>query len=160
LGPIFKAQGWNEPPANLFPEKGRYMWRDVARVAADLGLPFHHPTLFPQNGVLASRIVHLAAARQGAWGPAFIHAVFHANFVEDRDISEPEVIAGLLEALGQDADDILAAAVTPEIRAGLRTTTEEAMKKGIFGAPTFFVGDEMFWGNDRMDQAIAWAKRI
>jgi 2-hydroxychromene-2-carboxylate isomerase len=155
LGPIFRAQGWNDSPFNVYPAKGRYMWRDMERLTAGYGLPFRKPSGFPRNGLLAARIA-LAAEPEG-WCPDWTRAVFTAEFAHDRDIAEPAVLAGLLETLGRDPADVLARAESAEIKARLREQTERAQARGIFGAPSFVVGDELYWGNDRLGDAIAKA---
>jgi 2-hydroxychromene-2-carboxylate isomerase len=154
LGPIFQSHGWNDSPFNLYPAKGRYMWRDLERLCAKHGLPFRRPSAFPRSGLLAARVA-LAGAGE-PWVPAFVRAVYRANFAEDRPIAEPEVIASILDALGQPAAELLARARLPETKAALRAQTEEAARRGIFGAPTFVVGEEIFWGNDRLEDALAW----
>ncbi len=157
LGPIFAGQGWNDSPFNLYPAKGRYMWRDLERICASDGLPLRRPAVFPRNSVLAARAA-LVAAEEG-WCGDFTRAVYHANFAEDRDISKPEVIGGVVAALGRPAPTVLARAQSPEIKARLKAQTEEAVALGIFGAPSFTVGAELFWGNDRLEQALAWSRR-
>lgn len=148
LGPIFKAQGWTDSPFNIYPAKGRYMWRDVERVCGALGLPFRRPSQFPRNGLLAAR---LACRFSGAaWVPEFVRRVYSANFAHDRDIADAAVIGSILEALGQPAS-LVSAAESPEAKAQLRAQTERAQSLGIFGAPTLAVGDELFWGNDRFE---------
>ncbi|MCU1277685.1 MAG: oxidoreductase [bacterium] len=157
LGPIFAALGWSTSPFNLQPEKGRYMWRDLERLASELGLPFRKPSLFPRNTVSALRVALLGCER--GWGPAFARAVLRANFGEDRDVAAPAVLDELLGELKLDGAAVRAQSEAPEWRPRLRAQTEEAKRLGIFGAPTFLVGDEMFWGNDRLEQAVAWAAR-
>ncbi len=155
LGPIFQAQGWNDSPFNIYPAKGQYMWRDLERICRKEGLALRHPSRFPRPSLLGARVARLAAAE--SWGPAFVRAMYHANFVEDRDIGAPEVIGAILTTLGLDASTILARAQTAEVKAQLRADTDEAIALGIFGAPSFVVGRELFWGNDRLDDALAWA---
>lgn len=156
LGPIFKAQGWDNSPFNLYPAKGRYMWRDMEREAARLGLPFYRPSPFPQNGLLAARIALFGADR--GWTPAFTRAVYTAQFAEGRDIADPQVVTGILTDLGLEAEAIIAQAQTDPNKLRLRRMGEEVLSRGLFGAPTFFAEDgEMFWGNDRLDQAFDWA---
>ncbi len=154
LGPIFRAQGWNDSPFNLQPAKGRYMWRDLERLCARYGLPFRRPSGFPRNGLLAARVAVLPEVE--SWRPDFVRAVFHAEFAEDRDIGEEEAIAAVLAALGRDARRLLAAAGCPPNKQRLRRQTEAAVALGIFGAPTFVSGQELFWGNDRLEEAVAW----
>lgn len=153
LGPIFRSQGWNDSPFNVYPAKGAYMWRDLERVCAELGLPLKRSSRFPRNGLAASRVV---CAHDGApWIPAFIRGVYSENFAEDRDIADPAVLGAVLESIGQPAT-LLEKASTDEAKAKLRANTEEAARLGIFGAPTFMRGGEMFWGNDRLEQALRW----
>jgi 2-hydroxychromene-2-carboxylate isomerase len=157
LGPIFGAQGWNDSPFNIYPVKGRYMWRDLERLCAAHGLAFVHPTKFPRNGLLAARVC--CAAAKEPWLPDFVRAVYRANFAEDREISTPEVVGSLLAAQGVSADEWLERAGLPDAKQTLREQTERAIAKGIFGAPSFTVGDELFWGNDRLTQALDFAER-
>ena len=156
LGPIFARQGWTDSPFNLYPAKGRYMWRDLERICAAEKLPLRRPSVFPRNGLLAARTA-LVAAEEG-WVAPFTRAVYHANFAEDRDIASPEVIGAIVAALGHAAPAVLERAVSPAIKERLKGETEAAIARGIFGAPSITIGDELFWGNDRLDQAIAWAK--
>jgi len=155
LGPVFKAQGWSDSPFNLYPAKGRYMWRDMARLCAACGLPFRRPSVFPRNGLLAARVA--CAGQEEAWLPAYVQAVYQANFAEDRDIAEPTVVAACLSAVGVAPETWLARAASDETKAALRAQTEAAMARGIFGAPTAVVEDEIFWGDDRLEQALVWA---
>lgn len=156
LGPIFVGQGWNDSPFNVYPVKGRYMWRDLARVCKQHGVPLQHPSSFPRNGLLAARVAQIAC--DDGWGADFTRAVYTANFAEDREIGEEPVIAEIVATLEHDADEVLARAVAPENKERLKRTGEEAARLGIFGAPSFVVGDELFWGNDRLEDALAWAK--
>jgi 2-hydroxychromene-2-carboxylate isomerase len=157
LGPIFKAQGFDTSPFNLHPAKGRYMWRDLERICAELGLPFCKPELFPQNSVLAARVALVGL--EADWGEQFCRAVFTAEFGEGRQIGDTAAIGDILRALGQPADEVLARATSDAIKAKLRDQTSEAERLGIFGAPSFVVDGELFWGNDRLDAALAWATR-
>jgi len=156
LGPIFAARGMNTSPFVIDAVRGRYMWRDVARTAAALGLPFVKPSVFPRNTVAAARIALVGVER--GWGPAFIRAAMRANFGQDREIGAPEVQDELLAELGLDGPAIRAEAESPAWRPRLRAATERAASLGIFGAPTFMVGDEMFFGNDRLEQAMDWSR--
>lgn len=163
LGPIFQAQGWNTSPFNLYPAKGRHMWRDLERICAELSLPFRRPELFPQSGLLAARVALVGLDRPSgktAWAEDFCGAVYRAEFAEGRRIDQPETIREILSELKVDPEKTLAAAQTSEIKDRLRAQTTEARRLDIFGAPTFLTPDgEMFWGNDRLESAIAWAKR-
>jgi 2-hydroxychromene-2-carboxylate isomerase len=157
LGPIFGAQGWNDSPFNIYPAKGRYMWRDLARICERERLPLKlPPARFPQNGLKAARLA--LAGKKAGWTANFTRAVYIANFAEQKDISDDTVLGGILGKLGADSDAV-AAANTPENKAALKAQTDEAIARGIFGASSFTVGDELFWGNDRLAEVIAWAKR-
>ncbi|RIK89568.1 MAG: 2-hydroxychromene-2-carboxylate isomerase [Proteobacteria bacterium] len=157
LGPIFRAQGWNDSPFNLYPAKGRYMWRDLERTCDALGVPFRRPSAFPRNGLLAARVACRFADEP--WCPAFVRAVYRANFADDRDIADPAVVGACLEAAGQPAAERLATAGEDASKALLRAQSERAAALGLFGAPSFTVGDELFWGNDRLEAALAFARR-
>lgn len=159
LGPLLHAQqGMTDSPFNVVPVKGAYMWRDLERVCAAVGLPLKRPAIFPQNGLKAARITE---ALPEAARPAFVKAVYTANFAEGLTISEDTVLASILTRLGHDASVVMTASGTDSVKAGLKANTEEALRRGMFGSPTFFTPDgEMFWGNDRLAEAIAWARNI
>jgi 2-hydroxychromene-2-carboxylate isomerase len=154
LGPIFCAQGWATSPFNLYPAKGTNMWRDVERTAARHHIPWNQPTTLPRNSLLAARVA-LVGADQG-WIANFSRAAFRANFVEDRDIGDAATIAAIVARLGLDAS-VIEQANAASNKARLRAQTEEAIALGIYGAPSFTVGSELFWGHDRMEQAFQWA---
>jgi 2-hydroxychromene-2-carboxylate isomerase len=158
LGPVFKAQGWDNSPFNIYPVKGRYMWRDLERICAAAGLPFVRPAVFPQNTILAARVALVALAE--GWGEDFSRAVYAAEFGEGRDIGAPGLIADILTALGRDADAVITRAQADDNKLMLRKNTEEAQALGIFGAPSIVTADgELFWGNDRLEAALDWARR-
>ena len=155
LGPIFKAFGWNDSPFNIYAAKGRYMWRDLARVCEADGLPLKLPPVrFPQNGLRAARLA-LAGEKDG-WTPQFTRAVFAANYAEQKDISDEATLAAILGGIGVDAAAAMTAANAPETKEALKAQTAEAQARGLFGAPSFTAGDELFWGNDRLEAALAW----
>jgi 2-hydroxychromene-2-carboxylate isomerase len=157
LGPIFQTLGWNDSPFNIFAAKGRYMWRDLTRICEAEGIPLKlPPAKFPQNGLKAARLA--LAGESARWTPSFTRAVFAANYAEQKDISEDATLVPILDALGVDAKAAFAAANTPENKDALRRQTEEAASRGLFGAPSFTIGDELFWGNDRLEAALAWAQ--
>jgi 2-hydroxychromene-2-carboxylate isomerase len=164
LGPIFKAQGWATSPFNLYPAKGRYMWRDLERLCAELDLPFRRPDPFPQFALLATRVALVGldqAGHVGSWGEEFSRAVFRAEFADGRRIDEEATISDLLAHLSIEAAPVVATAQSEPIKARLRSQTEAAERTGIFGAPSFTTADgELFWGNDRLEQALRWAKQV
>ena len=156
LGPIFAAQGWTTSPFNLYAAKGRNMWRDMERLCAARGLPLQQPNPFPQNSLLAAR---LAVAVPDDLRPDFSLAVFRAEFAEGRPLADDGVLSEILASLGLPAAEFLQKAKSDPVRAFLREETETAQKLGLFGAPTFVAGDgEVFWGDDRLEQALKWAK--
>ena len=156
LGPIFKSLGWETSPFVLQKLKGDYVWHDMRRQCVKYGLRWQRPSVFPRNALLAARI-----ALQGegtCWLEDFCEQVMLANFADDRDVGDEAVLAGILAGLGADSAEIIAAAKTDACKAALRARTADAQARGIFGAPMFFVGDEMFSGNDRLEDAIAYGK--
>jgi 2-hydroxychromene-2-carboxylate isomerase len=157
LGPIFAAQGWNDSPFNIYPTKGRYMWRDLERVCAKGGIPFRHPSRFPRNSLLAARVANRSA--DAPWVAAFCRSMFHANFADDREIADPDVVRDCLERLDLPAAGLIADAQSDAAKACLRTTVAQAQAMGLFGAPSFVVAGEAFWGNDRLEDALEWATR-
>jgi 2-hydroxychromene-2-carboxylate isomerase len=157
LGRIFRAQGWNDSPFNLYPLKGRYMWRDLERICEAQRLPFRRPSQFPRNGLLAARIA--CRFSKETWVPAFVRAAYHANFAENQDIADRHVIAACLRSVNQDAETVLDATDSVQTKTMLRQQTERAVDLGIFGAPSFIADQELFWGNDRLEEALGWWQR-
>ena len=159
LGPIFAAQGWTSSPFNIYEAKGRNMWRDLARRAEARGLPpVVQPAVFPQHSLLAARVATHGLTH--AWGREFVRRIYAAEFAEGRDIGEVTVRA-VLEELGRDPALVLAAALSDENKERLRAAGEEAAAFGIYGAPSFTTPDgELFWGDDRLEDALGWAARL
>lgn len=158
LGPIFKAQGWDNSPFNIYPAKGNYMWRDLDRICGRLELPFRRPDPFPQPTLLAARLAHVGLDE--GWGERFCRAVYAAEFGAGRAIDDQVVVRDLLSGLGIAPEPALARARSDEIKERLRAATAEAEQRGVFGAPSFVCADgELFWGHDRMAEALAWAVR-
>lgn len=155
LGPIFKALGWAGSPFLEQKEKMAYMWRDMARLCARYGLPWRQPSAFPRNGILPLRIA--TAFSHDPWLPDFCKAVMRRNFADDAEIAAEEDVVPIIEALGLPVAGVLRHALAEENKLALRRQTEEAQQRGLFGGPTFFAGDQMFWGDDRLEQAIEWA---
>ncbi|EPG68167.1 2-hydroxychromene-2-carboxylate isomerase [Leptospira wolffii] len=156
LGPIFKDQGMQDSPFNLFPLKGRYMWKDLERRCKKYGLPFRKPETFPQNGLKAARI---ATAFLGSdWVYDFILATYKAQFSMGKNIGEESNLEEILRTLGLDPKKIFSASETQENKDLLRKNTEIAKGLGIFGAPSFIVKNELFWGDDRLEDAIEFLK--
>ncbi|MGE3145797.1 MAG: 2-hydroxychromene-2-carboxylate isomerase [Pseudorhodoplanes sp.] len=159
LGPIFQAQGWDNSPFNIYPAKGRYMWRDLERLCARERLDFRRPRQFPQSGLIAARVA-LVALDEG-WGEDFSRAVYRAQFAKGRLIGDTAVIRELILELKREPKPVLDRIQGDEIKARLRAQTQEAQRLGIFGAPSFVTADgELFWGNDRLEQALDWARQL
>ena len=155
LGPIFAAQNWNDSPFNIYPAKGRYMWRDLARICGAQGLPLKQPSQFPRGSLLAARIVCQYA--DADWLPEFVRRVYSANFVRDLDIASPFVIGEILSTIGQVPAEIMKTAQTQEVKDRFRAQCEAAVQAGLIGAPSFVVDGEVFWGGDRLNEALDWA---
>jgi 2-hydroxychromene-2-carboxylate isomerase len=153
LGPIFaEQQGIKDSPFNVHPVRGRYMWRDLERLCAKYGLPWRKPSVFPRNSTLAARVAIVGA--EEPWGPGFVRAVYSANFARDQDISSRTVIEEVLAQVGADAQAVLTRAEAAENKPRLREQTTRAAQFGIFGAPNFIVNGELFFGQDRLDDAL------
>jgi 2-hydroxychromene-2-carboxylate isomerase len=153
LGPIFHAQGWNTSPFNIYPAKGRYMVREMERLTSGRGLPFKMPQPFPQNSLNAARLALIG--HDEGWGRAFTRAVYTAQFAEGANISDKAVLGSILAGLDVDPAPRLARIEQPDTKQRLRQQTEEAEELGIFGAPSFLAQEELYWGDDRLEQAIA-----
>lgn len=158
LGPIFKAQGWDTSPFNLYPAKGRYMVRDIERIAEARGVAFRLPAPFPQNGLMAARMA--VAGADATWVGAFSKAVFKAQFEDGASIADRATLVRLACDLGLDGEQLAADGESAETKQQLRARTEAATGLGIFGAPTFVTPDrELFWGDDRLEFALDWMAR-
>lgn len=129
LGPIFADLGWTTSPFNLQPAKGAYMWRDLERICARLGLPFVRPETFPQNGLVAARIA--TAIEDQALRGSFTRAVFLSHFGHGRDISDVAHLTNLLGECGADTDDVIERSTSQQIKDALRDNTEKARTYGI-----------------------------
>ncbi len=155
LGPIFKAQGWDNSPFNIYPAKGAYMWRDVERICQEQNLAFTRPALFPQNSLTAARLA-LSPAVAGQVAD-FTKLIYQAAFADQKDISLPETLELVLTSLKIDQGIAFEQAGSLDVKKALRINTQTAINKQIFGAPSFVTQDgELFWGHDRLAQAVAW----
>jgi 2-hydroxychromene-2-carboxylate isomerase len=158
LGPIFAGQGWDSSPFNVYPAKGKYMWRDMERLCARHDLPLKRPETFPQFALLATRVA--VAAADETWLPAYCRAVFHAEYGLGCDITDQKVVAEALAQAGADPAVWIGRAGEDAIKQALKDRVSEAQAKGIFGAPAFITPDgELFWGDDRLEQALEWVLR-
>jgi 2-hydroxychromene-2-carboxylate isomerase len=154
LGPIFKSFGWTTSPFVVQTWKTEYVWRDMERECRKFGLGWTRPTTFPRASLLPARVALIGAEKP--WMGEFCRRIMQVNFVADRDIDSAACVSEVLAQLGLRAQEIIDDAHDEANKRRLRNQTELARTKGIFGAPTFFVGEEMFWGNDRLDDALAY----
>lgn len=149
LGGVFQASG-NRAPITV-PAKGRYLFQDLDRYARQYGVPLVMNPHFPINTITLMRIdVALLEAGQAPL-QAWRDAAFRAIWAEQRNLGDASVVAEVLGSVGLDAPAVLAMAVEPSVKESLRLRTQQAVDRGVFGAPTFFVGEAMFWGQDRLD---------
>jgi len=149
LGGVFQATG-NHSPAEIKP-KGPYMTADLQRYARRYGVPFAHNPHFPINTLLLMRAASGIQAQQPERFAEFVDAIFKAIWIDGRNMNDPAVVGEVLQAAGFDAAAVLALANAQETKDKLKATTQEAVERGVFGAPTMFVGKDMFWGQDRLD---------
>ena len=149
LGGVFQSTG-NRPPISV-PLKGTYLFQDFARFARRYGVPLVMNPHFPINTITLMRIDAGLAMRADARLPAYRDAMFRAIWVDQQNMNDPATVGAVLARAGFDPAAMLAIASDPEVKEELKTLTQAAVDRGIFGAPTFFVGDEMFWGQDRLD---------
>jgi len=147
LGGVMQATG-NQPPATL-PARAKYMPKDIGRWVRRYGVPFVFNSNFPMNTLHAMRAA-LAAQELGAF-PVFHAALFRAAWEERANLSDVAVLRDVIAKAGLDAERIVSRSGADEIKERLKASTAEAVERGAFGAPTFFVGDELFFGNDRLD---------
>ena len=149
LGGVFQATG-NHSPATIA-AKGRYIFDDFARFARRYGVPLRYNPHFPINTLLLMRGAIGMQLRDPGRFPDYCAAMFRALWVDALDMNDPAVIGQALHRAGFDPQALLALTQEPEVKAALKAATEEAVARGVFGAPTFFAGDQMFWGQDRID---------
>jgi 2-hydroxychromene-2-carboxylate isomerase len=155
LGPVFAAQGWRDSPFNLYPAKGRYMWRDLERTCRAMGVPLKRPEPFPQPSLLAARV---ALVLDGDMRSDFSRRVFTAEFGQGLPIGDRATLGALLAACGVDAAAAFEQAGSDANKALLKAETARAVEIGVIGAPCLVTGDgEVFWGNDRLEQGLDWA---
>jgi 2-hydroxychromene-2-carboxylate isomerase len=149
LGAVFQATG-NTSPVTV-PAKGRYMAGDIARFAARYGVPFTHNPHFPINTLVLMRAAVGVQQRWPERFDAYLQAVFHAMWVEPRNLNDAAEVMAMLGNAGFDPAAMQALAAEALVKDALRANTEEAVARGVFGAPTMFVGGVMYFGQDRLD---------
>jgi 2-hydroxychromene-2-carboxylate isomerase len=139
------------------PVKLRYMWRDLERRAARLGIPFDGIPPYPIDAdELANRVATLAAME--GWCPEFTRATYRAWFLDKRDPGQEDVLRGILLGLGRDPDACMQTANAAAVRDAYDSRTRRARELGMFGSPTFACGSEIFWGDDRLEEALDWSR--
>jgi 2-hydroxychromene-2-carboxylate isomerase len=152
LGGVFKATG-NASPATI-PAKGRYMFIDLDRYAKRYGVPLKINPHFPINTLVLMRAVTGMQLRHPERFAAFIDCLFNALWIEGRNLNDPATVGAVLSENGFDPEEILALSAEEEVKAALKEATEKAVERGVFGAPSMFVGDQLFFGQDRLDFVI------
>jgi 2-hydroxychromene-2-carboxylate isomerase len=156
LYPVREQQGLPMP----FPEgsaREKYMWQDLERRAQSLGLPYRRPEVYPFKSMPIARIAFVGA-REG-WCRAFTETAFRLHWTQGILMTAPENIRAALQAAGQDDDRVQALASSPEIKEAFTQQASLAIGHGIFGAPSFVVDGELFWGDDRLEEALDWAAK-
>ncbi len=155
LGQAFKTEGTQ--PLTQYPAKGRYSEHDFARTARRMGVKFALPDGFPHATLAAARAFYWLNDIDPSKAHDLAKALFSAYFADGRNTGDPDVVADIAAAtVGVDRDELLAAIQQPEIKAKLKEVTEEALARGVFGAPFYFVDGEPFWGSDRLAQVDEW----
>ncbi|MCC7487661.1 MAG: 2-hydroxychromene-2-carboxylate isomerase [Burkholderiales bacterium] len=154
LGAVFKITGGQ--PLPTIPLKGSYAAHDLARTARLIGVPFRMPSKFPVSGAAPSRAYYWVAGRDPVLAKQLALALHRAYFVEDRDISNPEVTGNVAAKLGIEKAALLQALGEPAVKERLKTEVDAAIERGVFGSPYVVVDGEPFWGSDRLDQVERW----
>jgi 2-hydroxychromene-2-carboxylate isomerase len=150
LGGVFQATG-NQSPM-MVPAKGRWMQMDLERFARRDGTPFRHNPFFPINTLTLMRgAIGLQMQGGDARMRSYVDAVYRAIWADGKNMNDPAVVAAALKDAGFDPQATLALAADPEVKERLKTVTQEAVARGVFGAPTCFIGTHMYWGQDRLD---------
>ena len=151
------TQEQNNRPFIGKPVKLKYMWRDVERRAKQLGISFNGIPPYPVDAEALAHRVGIVAAKEG-WCPEYSKAVYQGWFVNHKDPGDSSQLRQVLTNLAQDADAVISPANSQEIESQLTSETDVARSLGIFGSPTFVVGSEIFWGDDRLEIALQWCK--
>jgi 2-hydroxychromene-2-carboxylate isomerase len=157
LGAVFKLTG--SQPLMHVPLKGPYVSHDLPRFARYLGLPFKAPPVMPVNSLAASRAVVWADQDDADLARDLARTIYCAHWGEGRDIGQPEQVADIAEHVGIARHDLLEAVADPAVKQRLKDQTQAAIDRGVFGSPFIFIGEEAFWGADRLDQVEAWLAR-
>lgn len=161
LGKVFPVSG-GLPLAKRAPQRQAYRLMELRRWRDHLEIPLNlQPKFFPVNPELASLVIIAAGQNKSAVAPSLAYDLMRAVWAEERDIADEKTVRDIVRAKGLAADELMAAARSPEVKASYEALTKEAMDRGVFGAPTYALGDELFWGQDRLDfldRALAHSK--
>ncbi len=152
LGGVFKATG-NHSPVEV-PAKGKWLQQDLQRWATHYAAPFRHNPHFPINTLMLMRGAAGMQLRNADF-PKYVETMFSAMWEQARNLNDAQEVAAVLRAAGFDAAEFESLVGDPAVKEKLKSDTERAVARGVFGAPTFFVGDDMFWGQDRLDFVAA-----
>ncbi len=154
IGAVLKVTGGS--PLPLVPLKGEYHLRDMQRLSRLWQIPYKKPSRFPIGGQAPSRIIYWLQDNHPEKVERAIVALFHAYFVEDRDISDPEIAADVVASLHLSRDELVTVTQAPEMKARLKQECDAAIEKGVFGSPFIIVDGEPFWGTDRLMHVERW----
>jgi len=162
LGAIFKVSG--QAPLTTYPLRGAYALHDFARAARENNTPFQMPDPFPVGAVAASRACCWLKASDDpqhdhARLTKFVHGIFHAFYVDNQNISDVEVVLAVAKSVQINTEAMAAGLADQSIKDALKSAVEQAIERGIFGSPTTVVDEELFWGNDRLEQVDRWLSR-
>ncbi|MCU0119308.1 2-hydroxychromene-2-carboxylate isomerase [Pseudomonas sp. B2M1-30] len=149
LGGVFKATG-NASPA-MIPAKGRYMFQDLDRYAKRYGVPLKFNPHFPINTLILMRAITGMQLHHPDRFLAFTDCLFNALWVDGRSLDEPATVATVLSEHGFNPDEVLALSNDETVKTALKENTETAVKRGVFGAPSMFIDNQLFFGQDRLD---------
>lgn len=154
--PIMAELGMTQGPFLPYPSKTNYMWRDIERRAAKHRVPYARPSTYPVNSLQTARVACIGA--QEGWCQSFTEKAFELHWTKNVLIGSEENLRGALLSVGQVPDEVIARSQTREVKDQLKAQTARAKSLGVFGAPSFTVGDELFWGDDRLEEAIEWSR--
>lgn len=156
LMPIMAELGMTQGPFLPYPTKTAYMWRDIERRAAKHGTSYSRPSTYPVNSLVTARVACLAA--QEGWCQVFTEKVFELHWTKNVLIGSDDNLRAALEYAGQEPMALLSRAQSQPVKDELKLQTARAKSLGVFGAPSFTVGQELFWGDDRLEEAVDWAR--
>ena len=154
--PIMAELGMTQGPFLPYPSKTAYMWRDLERRAAKHEIPYAKPSTYPVNSLLIARVACIAA--QEGWCQAFTEKAFDLHWTQNVLIGSDENLRAALAFVDQEPEVLLSRAQTQPVKDQLKAQPARAKALGVFGAPSFTVGQELFWGDDRLEEAIEWAR--